>query len=209
MHVKISGFSIEQNLTIVFQVIYTEQSGNSVCVLQPPEPETPEVFENEVDKTPEPKEWISLGSELEIDEESVKETREKALQYNKTAYICAVCQISCFFFNMCVSFAPLSLFCLYCPHQLRYKFSRVRRKFGMPVCFSDNNTADSKDSYLECPSYQDSRFSIKQMQRDCMVQAVPRLQSSSTQTKWYANKSVHMKCLCSAGGRHSEVLVVQ
>ncbi|XP_072244882.1 dynein axonemal intermediate chain 3 [Leuresthes tenuis] len=119
-------------------------------ILEPPKPETPEVFENEVDKTPEPKEWICLGSELEIDEESVKETREK----------------------------------------LRYKFSRVRGKFGMPVCFSDNNTADSKDSYLECPSYQDSRFSIKQMQRDCMVQAVPRLQSSSTQTKWKTQRNI-------------------
>ncbi|KAM4549120.1 dynein axonemal intermediate chain 3 [Odontesthes bonariensis] len=119
-------------------------------LLQPPEPETPEVFENEVDKIPEPKEWISLGSELEIDEESVKETREK----------------------------------------LRYKFSRVRRKFEMPVCFSDHNTADSKDSFVECPSYQDSRFSIKQMQRDCMVQAVPKLQSSSSQTKWKTQRNI-------------------
>lgn len=50
-----------------------------VFVLQPPESEPEEDFEDEI-KTPEPKEWISLGSEKEIDEESVKETRAKVLQ---------------------------------------------------------------------------------------------------------------------------------
>ncbi|KAM9385770.1 LOW QUALITY PROTEIN: dynein axonemal intermediate chain 3 [Pholidichthys leucotaenia] len=108
-----------------------------------PEPETLDASENEINKTPKPTQWISLGSEQEIDEESVKETREK----------------------------------------LWYKLSRVRRKFGKPVCFSDRNTADAKDGYLECVSYQDSRFSIKQMQRDCGIQAVPRLQSCSAQTQ--------------------------
>lgn len=49
--------------------------------MQPPEPEKPEVLENEVSKTPEPKQWLSLGSEQEIDEECVRETREKVLQY--------------------------------------------------------------------------------------------------------------------------------
>ncbi|XP_059197452.1 dynein axonemal intermediate chain 3 [Centropristis striata] len=121
-------------------------------ILNPPEPETPEVLEYEmkVNKTPEPREWISLGSEKEIEEESFKETREK----------------------------------------LMYKFSRVRRKFGRPICFSDRNTADAKDGYLECASYQDSRFSIKQMQRDCGVQAVPRLQSSSAQTQWKFRRNI-------------------
>ncbi|XP_047443492.1 dynein axonemal intermediate chain 3 [Mugil cephalus] len=112
-------------------------------------PETLEVSENEVDKSSEPKHWISLGSEQEIDEESAKETRKK----------------------------------------LWYRFSRVRRKFGAPVCFSDRNTADAKDSHLKCASYQDSRFSIKQMQRDCGMQAVPRLQSSSAQTEWKFRKN--------------------
>uniref|UniRef100_A0A8P4GGW2 Dynein axonemal intermediate chain 3 n=1 Tax=Dicentrarchus labrax TaxID=13489 RepID=A0A8P4GGW2_DICLA len=128
-----------------FYLVLTPEAKDRI--LNPPEPETSQVLENVVNKTPEPKEWISLGSELEIDEESIKETREK----------------------------------------LWYKFSRVRRKFGVPVCFSDRNTADAKDGYLECASYQDSRFSIKQMQRDCGMQAVPRLQSSSAQTQWYRN----------------------
>lgn len=52
----------------------------SLCVLQPPKPETPEVVEKEVSKTPRPKHWISLGSEQEIEEESVKETTKKVLQ---------------------------------------------------------------------------------------------------------------------------------
>ncbi|KAM7388182.1 hypothetical protein PAMP_024376 [Pampus punctatissimus] len=125
-----------------FYLVLTPEAKDRI--LSPPEPETQEVFLNEVTKTPATNQWISLGSEQEIDEESVKETREK----------------------------------------LWYKFSRVRRKFGIPVCFSDRSTADAKDGYLECASYQDSRFSIKQMQRDCGMQAVPRLRSSSAQTQW-------------------------
>ncbi|XP_051803637.1 dynein axonemal intermediate chain 3 isoform X2 [Acanthochromis polyacanthus] len=131
-----------------FYLVLTPEAKDRI--LSPPEPETPEAFESEVSKTPQPKLWISLGSEQEIDEESVTETREK----------------------------------------LCYKFSRVRRKFGVPVCFSDRNTAAAKDSYLECASYQDSRFSIKQMQRDCGTQAVPRLQSSSAQTQWRFQKNI-------------------
>uniref|UniRef100_A0A3B4WAY3 Dynein axonemal intermediate chain 3 n=1 Tax=Seriola lalandi dorsalis TaxID=1841481 RepID=A0A3B4WAY3_SERLL len=125
-----------------FYLILTPEAKERI--LSPPEPETPVVIENEVSKTPEPKPWIPLGSELEIDEESVKETREK----------------------------------------LRFTFSRVRRKFGQPVSFSDRNASDR---YLECIPYQDSRFSIKLMQRDCGIQAVPRLQRSSAQTQWYRN----------------------
>ncbi|XP_033478374.2 dynein axonemal intermediate chain 3 [Epinephelus lanceolatus] len=131
-----------------FYLVLTPEAKDRI--LSPPELETPEIFENESIKTSEPKQWISLGSEREIDEESFKESREK----------------------------------------LWYKFSRVRRKFGAPVCFSDRNTADAKDGYLECASYQDSRFSIKQMQRDCGMQAVPRLQSSSAQTQWKFQRNI-------------------
>uniref|UniRef100_A0A3B5ALS7 WD repeat domain 63 n=1 Tax=Stegastes partitus TaxID=144197 RepID=A0A3B5ALS7_9TELE len=131
-----------------FYLVVTPEAKDRI--LSPPEPETPEVFENEVSETPHPKHWISFGSEQEIDDESVTETRKK------------VC----------------------------YKFSRMRKKFGRPVCFSDLNAADAKDSCVECASYKDSRFSIKQMQRDCGMQAVPRLQSSSAQTQWYFHKNV-------------------
>ncbi|KAM7409818.1 hypothetical protein PAMA_001357 [Pampus argenteus] len=122
-----------------FYLVLTPEAKDRI--LRPPEPETLEVFLNEVSKTPATKQWISLGSEQEIEEESVKETRQK----------------------------------------LCYKFSRVRRKFGAPVCFSDRNAIDD---YLECASYQDSRFSIKLMQRDCGIQSVPTLRSSSAQTQW-------------------------
>ncbi|KAM3876189.1 dynein axonemal intermediate chain 3 [Diretmus argenteus] len=74
---------------------------------------------------------------------------------------------------------------------LRYRFSRVRRAFGAPVCFSDWNAADAKDGYMECASYQDSRFSIKQMERDCGMQAVPKLQSSTAQTQGTYQKDMY------------------
>lgn len=75
MHVKILGVAV----WCVFFLLYTMYS--HICIPQPPQPEIIEVFEEDLSKTPEPKPWISLGSELEIDEESVKETREKALQH--------------------------------------------------------------------------------------------------------------------------------
>lgn len=131
-----------------FYLVLTPETKDKLLI--PPKPATPVETVIEVCKTPEPKPWVSLGSELEIEEESVKETREK----------------------------------------LWYKFSRVRRKFGAALSFSDRSTADVKDGYLECASYQDSRFSIKQMQRDCGMQAVPKLHSSSSQTQWKCQKNV-------------------
>ncbi|XP_029987627.1 dynein axonemal intermediate chain 3 [Sphaeramia orbicularis] len=131
-----------------FYLVLTPEAKNEI--LAPPKPETPEVPAVEIIKTPEPKPWISLGSEQEIEEESVRETRKK----------------------------------------LRYKCFRVQRKVDAPLCFSDRNTADAEDGYLECPSYLDSRFSIKQMQRDCGVQAVPVLQSSSAQTQWKHQRNI-------------------
>lgn len=152
---------------------------SSVCVLTPPQAAVSEVVELERIKTPEPKQWISLGSELEIEEETVKETRDKVLrqiQQNRR-YRCV--------FNL----NSLSIMCGFVQLQLQYRFSRVRRKFGAPVCFSDRNTADAKDGHLECAAYPDSRFSIKQLQRDCGIQAVPTLQSSTAQTQWYVWRS--------------------
>lgn len=61
-----------------------------VCILQPPETdevietpetETPAVLEADVNKTPKRKPWVSLGSENEIEAESIKETRPRVLQY--------------------------------------------------------------------------------------------------------------------------------
>lgn len=64
----------------------------------------------------------------------------------------------------------------------------------MPVSLSDRNVIDVKDGHLECVSYQDRRFNIKLLQRDCGVQAIPIVQSSSAQTLWYeysANEDMH------------------
>ncbi|KAM6943536.1 dynein axonemal intermediate chain 3 [Xenentodon cancila] len=115
-------------------------------VLRPPEPKTPEVFENRDQKTEEPKRWISLGSEKEIDADSVKKTREK----------------------------------------LKYRF-QLGRTFGKTDCFSDCNTAYAVDGCQECPVSRESR---KLVHRDCLMQASPRLQSSSTQTRWTCQRNV-------------------
>lgn len=82
---------------------------------------------------------------------------------------------------------------LSCHRQLGWKHVRVRRELGKAVCFSDCSAADAENRYLECASYQDSRFSITQMQRDCGMQAVPTLQSSSAQTQWYAETKIRVK----------------
>uniref|UniRef100_A0A3Q3ARK8 Uncharacterized protein n=1 Tax=Kryptolebias marmoratus TaxID=37003 RepID=A0A3Q3ARK8_KRYMA len=48
-----------------------------------PETETPEVLENEVDTARKPKQWVSLGSEKEIEEESVKEREPLVFTFSR------------------------------------------------------------------------------------------------------------------------------
>ncbi|KFQ85654.1 WD repeat-containing protein 63, partial [Phoenicopterus ruber ruber] len=95
-------------------------------------------------KPPVHKPWVSLGSEKEVEEESVKDTVTK----------------------------------------IKYMISRVRRKFGAPVTFTDKNASHVKDSYVECTSYQDKTFSIKMLEKDVGIQMVPKVREASTQTKW-------------------------
>ncbi|XP_066048637.1 dynein axonemal intermediate chain 3 isoform X2 [Chamaea fasciata] len=90
------------------------------------------------------KPWVSLGSEKEVEEESLKERDTK----------------------------------------IKCKISRVRRKFGAPITFTDKNVSDDKDSYAECTAYEDDTFSIKMLERDVGVQVVPKVRETSTQTKW-------------------------
>ncbi|NXA95377.1 WDR63 protein, partial [Melanocharis versteri] len=68
--------------------------------------------------------------------------------------------------------------------KIRYKISRVRRKFGAPITFTDKNASDDKDSYAECTAYEDDTFSIKMLERHVGVQMVPKLRETSTQTQW-------------------------
>ncbi|KFV59437.1 WD repeat-containing protein 63, partial [Tyto alba] len=95
-------------------------------------------------KPPVPKPWVSLGSEKEVEEESVKDTDTK----------------------------------------IRYVISRVRRKFGAPITFTDKNASHVKDGYIECTSYEDKTFSIKKLEKDVGIQMVPKVREASTQTKW-------------------------
>lgn len=68
--------------------------------------------------------------------------------------------------------------------QIKYKISRVRRRFGAPITFSDRNASDEKDSYAECTAYEDNTFTIKMLERDVGLQRAPKLRETSTQTKW-------------------------
>ncbi|XP_075567512.1 dynein axonemal intermediate chain 3 isoform X2 [Pelecanus crispus] len=95
-------------------------------------------------KPPVHKPWVSLGSEKEVEEESVKDTITK----------------------------------------IKYMISRVRRKFGAPITFTDKNASHVKDSYVECTSYQDKTYSIKMLEKNVGIQMVPKLREASTQTKW-------------------------
>uniref|UniRef100_A0A8C1C1R8 Dynein axonemal intermediate chain 3 n=1 Tax=Cyprinus carpio carpio TaxID=630221 RepID=A0A8C1C1R8_CYPCA len=97
-----------------------------------------------IPKTPESRPWMSLGSEQEIEEESVTESRPR----------------------------------------LRYKISPLLRRCGAPVCFSDRSALDGKEGFVECPSYQDKSFSIREMERHTAIQASSDTKHSSTQTLW-------------------------
>uniref|UniRef100_A0A663DY13 Dynein axonemal intermediate chain 3 n=1 Tax=Aquila chrysaetos chrysaetos TaxID=223781 RepID=A0A663DY13_AQUCH len=100
-------------------------------------------------KPPVHKPWVSLGSEKEVEEESVKDAVTK----------------------------------------IKYMISRVRKKFGAPITFTDKNASQVKDSYFECTSYQDKTFSIKILEKDVGIQMVPKVREASTQTKWTYQKN--------------------
>uniref|UniRef100_A0A8C9G4Z3 WD repeat domain 63 n=1 Tax=Pavo cristatus TaxID=9049 RepID=A0A8C9G4Z3_PAVCR len=68
--------------------------------------------------------------------------------------------------------------------QIKYMFSRVHRKFGAPIRFTDRNASHANDSYVECTSYQDKTFSIKVLEKDVGVQMVPKVREARTQTEW-------------------------
>lgn len=85
-------------------------------ILQPPTPEEQEA-EEEVEGPPRPKHWIGLGSEHEIEAESVRETRKKVQRLNESTasylYIKSIFSLSfvqplCLFVVSCLSAFPWS-----------------------------------------------------------------------------------------------------
>ncbi|XP_063056855.1 dynein axonemal intermediate chain 3 isoform X2 [Engraulis encrasicolus] len=74
--------------------------------------------------------------------------------------------------------------------RLKYRISRVRREFGAPISFSDRNALETKDAFMECVSYEDKRFSLKEMEGSRGAQAIPDAQTASTQTKWTYPKNM-------------------
>ncbi|NXO24223.1 WDR63 protein, partial [Cisticola juncidis] len=127
-----------------FYIVASEEAKENLLESLKTVEETEETEENK-EETPEVhRPWVSLGSEKEVEEESVKERDTK----------------------------------------IRYKISRVRRKFGAPITFTDKNASEDQDSYAEYTAYADDTFSIKMLERDVGVQIVPKLRETSTQTKW-------------------------
>ncbi|NXH32576.1 WDR63 protein, partial [Myiagra hebetior] len=124
-----------------FYIVASEEAKENLLKLSAAAKETEESSEETLEVH---KAWVSLGSEKEVEEESLKERDTK----------------------------------------IKYKISRVRRKFGAPITFTDKNASDDKDSYAECTSYEDNTFSIKMIERDVGVQTVPKVRENSTQTKW-------------------------
>ncbi|NWX29707.1 WDR63 protein, partial [Notiomystis cincta] len=128
-----------------FYIVASEEAKENLLKSSATAEEKEETEEENKEETLEVrKPWVSLGSEKEVEEESVKERDTK----------------------------------------IKYKISRVRRKFGAPITFTDRNASDEKDCYAECTAYEDTTFSIKMLERDVGVQTVPKLREVSTQTKW-------------------------
>ncbi|NWS04714.1 WDR63 protein, partial [Motacilla alba] len=128
-----------------FYIVASEEAKENFLKSLAAAEEREETEEENIEETVEVhKPWVSLGSEKEVEEESVKERDTK----------------------------------------IKYKISRVRRKFGAPITFTDKNAADEKESYAECTAYEDDTFSIKMLERDVGVQMVPKVRETSTQTKW-------------------------
>ncbi|CAL8235499.1 unnamed protein product [Arctogadus glacialis] len=71
--------------------------------------------------------------------------------------------------------------------KLRYRVSRARRDFGAPVSFSDHVAVDD---IHKCVSFKDEKFTIKLMEKECEVQAIPILSNSSAQTQWEYPKNM-------------------
>ncbi|XP_031430157.1 dynein axonemal intermediate chain 3 isoform X2 [Clupea harengus] len=140
-----------------FYLVITVEAKERLLRLSEPESEKAEKAEQEEEEedmviptTPVPQPWVSLGSEREIEDETVTESRPR----------------------------------------LKYKISRIRREFGAPVIFSDRNAVETKDGFLECVSYQDKSFSLREMENNCGTQAIPNVISAGTQTHWTYPKNV-------------------
>ena len=54
--------------------------------------------------------------------------------------------------------------------QVKFRISRKRREFGVPVTFGDRNVSDAKDGFVECPSFEDDGFSLLKKELDKGIQ---------------------------------------
>ncbi|XP_042318126.1 dynein axonemal intermediate chain 3 isoform X2 [Sceloporus undulatus] len=132
----------------IFYLIATEEAKESI--LNPPEEEEEEgeikegIQEEYIYKPPVRKPWVSLGSEKEIEEESVKESRSR----------------------------------------IKFMISRPHKEFGVRIKFHKRNASTDKQGYVDCTSYQDKNFTIRQLEKHTATQVVPEEKVTGTQTKW-------------------------
>lgn len=83
------------------------------CVLQPPSPEEKEVLEDEVKGPSGPRQWIGLGSEREIEEESVREMRKTVDSYVRSIFFLIFTLFLIFILYLSLV-QPLCLFVVIC-----------------------------------------------------------------------------------------------
>ena len=58
--------------------------------------------------------------------------------------------------------------------QVKFRISRKRREFGVPVRFGDRNVSDAKDGFVECPSYDDESYGLIKRELDKGIQVLSR-----------------------------------
>lgn len=62
--------------------------------------------------------------------------------------------------------------------------SRPHKEFGFRIKFQKRNASTDKHGYVECTSYQDKNFTIRQLERNTGTQVVPEVKETGTQTRW-------------------------
>nr|XP_008112387.1 PREDICTED: WD repeat-containing protein 63 isoform X2 [Anolis carolinensis] len=67
---------------------------------------------------------------------------------------------------------------------IKYMISRPHKEFGVRIKFHNRNASTDKQGYVECTSYQDKNFSIRQLEKHIALQVVPEEKETGTQTKW-------------------------
>lgn len=123
---------------------------------------------------PEPKDWVSLGSEKEIKEESVTENRRRvSVERQRPKHsIFKNLNFATKIFDWVTHSGIIFITTFF---QIKVSVKRVRREFGAPYKFKDRNVADAKDGCIDCTSFDDRAFDLKKMELDKSIQVTRSL----------------------------------